>query len=116
MVAGGAGGVGTTPNCICAEPWSTWIDGASAGDMLIDRFMPVYDFYESHSIVISASPESVYQAIKELTAGEIPFFRLLMGARALPAVLQGKRLRRTDNGTPLLEQVTSASFVLLADV
>ncbi len=51
--------------------------------MLIDKFLPAYEFNEVHTIRVNASPEVVYRALKSVTAAEIPLFGALMGLRAL---------------------------------
>jgi hypothetical protein len=84
--------------------------------MLLDKFLPEYHFNEVHRITIRASPDRIYQAIKDVHASEIFLFRELMMVRALPAqVLRRTRLRRTYEA-PLLQQVLKGgSFVLLAE-
>src|SRR5258708_8492578 len=41
----------------------------------LDRFVPVYQFDEFHSVHIAASKEAVYRSIREVTAGENLFYR-----------------------------------------
>lgn len=83
--------------------------------MLLDKFSPTYDFNEVHSITIHATPERIFRAVKEVTPSEMPIFTLLIGLRAIPALLTGKR-RRSFNGTqPLIGTALSSSFVLLAE-
>lgn len=83
--------------------------------MLIDKFLPTYEFNEVHTIRVDASPEVVYRAVKNVTAGEIPLFGTLMGLRALPARLMGKSMRGSRNNEPLLDYILKWSFVLLAE-
>jgi len=82
--------------------------------MLIDRFLPEYDWNEVHSIEIGATPAAVLVALRAVTAGEIRLVGLLMGLRALPARLLGHRppVRR---GGPVLEEVLRSTFGLLAE-
>lgn len=81
--------------------------------MLIDRFMPEYDFSEHHSIYIAAPREVVFEQLEALTAKEVPSFRLLMGIRSLPARLSKSVERPRDPERPLLQQMTDAGFKVL---
>ena len=82
--------------------------------MLIDRFLPEYDWNEVHSIEIAADPTAVLAAVRAVTAGEIRLFRTLMRLRALPARLLGHR-PPVRGGGPVLEEVLRSAFVLLAE-
>jgi len=53
--------------------------------MLIDDFMPKYDFVETHDIRIRAKAESVYQALWEFDACESRITRWLFFLRGLPS-------------------------------
>ncbi|HYP40752.1 MAG TPA: hypothetical protein VEX13_10375 [Chloroflexia bacterium] len=85
--------------------------------MLLDKFSPIYDFNEVHSITIHASPDRIFRAVKEVTPAEMPIFTLLIGLRSLPALLTGKRGRGRNfsNTQPLIGTALSSSFVLLAE-
>jgi hypothetical protein len=83
--------------------------------MLLDKFSPAYDFNEVHSITIHASPERIFRAVKGVTPAEMPIFTLLIGLRALPALLTGKRRRSFNNTQPLIGEALSRGFVLLAE-
>jgi len=39
--------------------------------MLIERFLPSYDFNEVHTLDVRAAPARVFQAIKDVTPAEI---------------------------------------------
>lgn len=85
--------------------------------LLVDHFMPVYDFHEVHSIVVEATPDRIFRAIKEVTAAEIPVFRALVALRALPARLVGRGGTWFGATQPLLQEaVSSGSVVLLAEI
>lgn len=88
--------------------------GVGEAPLLLDRFLPVYQFSEEHSIRIRASPARIVRAIKEVTPAEIPFWRTLFWIRALPARLVG-RSGYHFQVKPLWEQATVGSFVLLAE-
>ena len=47
----------------------------------LDRVAPEWQFNEFHAVTIRATPERVYQAIKEVPAADILFFRTLIRIR-----------------------------------
>ena len=40
-------------------------------DLLLNKYLPAYDFNEVHSVSIHASPEKVFAAVKNLTPSEL---------------------------------------------
>ena len=82
--------------------------------MLIDRYLPAYDWNEVHSIEVAAAPDAVLAAVRGVTAGEMPLVGLLLRLRALPARLLGHR-RPGLGGGPVLEQILRSTFILLAE-
>lgn len=92
--------------------------------MIIDRYMPNYQFCERHSVIIRANREEVYHVIKQLKATDTPFIRWLFGIRMLPALLTGnatkdwKRFGRLkeNHATPsVLETINRSGFILLEE-
>jgi len=59
--------------------------------MLIDSFLPEYDFSETHDIKIRATAENVFRALSEIDLCESAVIRWLFRLRGLPA--QGLTLR-----------------------
>lgn len=53
--------------------------------MLIDDFLPEYDFEEIHATRIKASPESVFRAVHEVDYSESTIIRWLFRLRGLPS-------------------------------
>ncbi len=84
--------------------------------MLIDQFLPQYDFNEVHQININASSERVYQAIKELTPSELSqlIFAMLY-LRQLPAMLMGKGPKGGLRQGPFLNQLYAGGFIPLSE-
>ena len=85
--------------------------------MTLDEFLRDYDVNEVHSTRVTAPPERVLAAVRELTAREVPLLVGLMALRTLPAVVLRRRpfrLRR-DLGRPILEQTGRAGFMVLAE-
>jgi hypothetical protein len=83
--------------------------------MLLDEFLPAYDFHEFHELRVSASASCVYRALKELTLDELPVAATLMGIRSLPARLAGRRSMSPVNGGSLLEVFVKSGFLVLAE-
>lgn len=89
--------------------------------MLLDAWMPFWDFRERHGIAIGADRERVYQALLETDIARLPLVRLLMGLRAVPALIASPRttlarLRRPEPAHALtLRTVLDRDFALLAE-
>ena len=80
----------------------------------LDEFAPMWQFNEVHSISIAAPPERVFDAIKQVRAGEITLFQTLMwirrGGRKLPESVVNALARE-----PLLAVLTRGGFIYLAN-
>ena len=57
---------------------------ASDSMLMIDRFLPHYDFAVVHATVLQAPPEACYQAARGLDLLRDPVIRTLLGFRSLP--------------------------------
>jgi hypothetical protein len=80
----------------------------------LDKFAPVHQFNEFHSIEIKASKERTYDAIRQVTAGEIRLLRTLtwirrFGRPSPPGILNAPQ------GEPVLDVALRSGFLLLAD-
>lgn len=80
----------------------------------LDEFAPVYQFNEVHRIQVRAPRDRVYQAIKEVTADEILFFRTLTWIRRLGRPGPESVLSAPER-LPLLEVATRTTFLMLAE-
>jgi hypothetical protein len=80
---------------------------------VLDDYLPRYDVNEVHSIAIDATPAAVMDAIRALTAADVPVLVALMAIRSLPTVLRG---RRPPLRGRLLDGFRKAGFVDLRDV
>jgi hypothetical protein len=89
--------------------------------MLLDDWMPSWDFRERHRITIGADRGRVYQALLETDIARLPLVRLLMGFRTVPALIASPRatlarLRRPEAARALtLRTVLGRDFALLAE-
>ena len=59
--------------------------------MLIDEFLPVYDFTEYHRVDVDAPIETVYRVVRTLDLRDTYFVRTLFWLRSIPARLQGRQ-------------------------
>jgi hypothetical protein len=85
--------------------------------MLLDKYLPVYDFNEVHTVTIHASPEMAFAAIKGLKPNELsPLVHWLLSIRELPAKLVGKLPQQQWNNRPFLEQLYDDDFLPLDEM
>lgn len=80
----------------------------------LDRFMPAWQFNEVHTLHIDAPPDKVFEAARNVRAGEIRLFALLTwirrGGRSLP-----EGILNAGDREPLLDVATRSDFVWLAN-
>ena len=82
--------------------------------MLIDDFMPAYEFNEIHTVAVRAQPDRVYAVIYEMRAGEFsPLVNVLLSIRSLPARLLRQARPRIADDKPFLQQMLDGSFIPL---
>jgi hypothetical protein len=80
--------------------------------MLIDSFLPHFDFNEVHSVEIDALPDRTWQALMQTDLARPFLIRLLMGIRSLPSLLHDG-LRPPKRTT--IHDVARGNFLLLAE-
>jgi hypothetical protein len=80
----------------------------------LDRFMPVWQFHEVHTLHIDAPPDVVFASVRAVRADEIRLFNLLTwirrGGRSLP-----EGILNAGDREPLLDIATRSGFVWLAN-
>ena len=82
--------------------------------MLLDKYIPRYDFTEVHTIRIKATPEAAYRAVEETTWAEVNgIVRLLFFIRELPEKLVGRTGRSLKTGIPIMEQLEQNGFTVI---
>jgi hypothetical protein len=79
----------------------------------LDEVMQRFEFGERHARWIDASPGRVWEALLALRMRELPFTRVLMGIRTLPARLSGGLAPGGER--PLVEEFVEAGFSVLAE-
>ena len=86
-------------------------------EMLLDKYLPAYNFNEVHAVTIHASPEKAFAAIKELRPTELSqIVYWLMSVREFPAKLVGKPLPQKRSDKPFLEQLYEDGFIPLDEM
>lgn len=86
--------------------------------MLINDLMSSYQFNEVQSIIVKTnSRNNILNAVRDVTAKEIPFLMELFWLRGLPSfIILRKRYKFSINKKrPLLEQFLASGFLLLAE-
>lgn len=80
----------------------------------LDALLPSYQFAEHHEIAVAAPPARVYQALREVSAADIRFFRFLTWIRR--AGRGGpESILNAPWDDPLLDVATRTTFALLVD-
>ncbi len=84
--------------------------------MRLNEFLPSHEFREIHSVIINASPERTFVAIKELTVADLsPLILLMFNIRWLPAKLLKKDAPGAFRDGPFLGQLLQSGFIPLAE-
>jgi hypothetical protein len=87
--------------------------------MLLDEILPHCDASERHSRWIAAPPDVVWEALRTVDLGRPWPVRVLMGLRAVPALLRHPRSAwrrlREPRAPATLRRVTGYDFALLAE-
>ena len=100
-----------------AGAWWPWAEQRGSGSTRLDAFVPAYQFVEFHTTRVRGTPESIYRAIRAVSAGEIRAFRTLTWIRHPRFPWSKRRESILDPGVdqPILDVATRTSFVWLAD-
>jgi len=77
--------------------------------MRLDDVMPLWTFRERHTMRVHASPERIFDAIENVTAREIRFFRTLTWIRRLGRTGRESILNAPPN-EPILAVATRTGF------
>ena len=87
----------------------------STPNSLLDGFVPRYQFNEVHAIDVPAAPESVYAAIRKVTAREIRLFRILTWIRSPHIGSTRESILNPAAGNPVIDVAIRSGFLLLAE-
>lgn len=84
--------------------------------MLLDQFVPNFQFREVHSIMINATASRVLSSVKSLRPADVPVVGVLMALRSIPAFLfEGKRYAPNRSDQPLIHQIVGSGFLILGE-
>jgi hypothetical protein len=84
--------------------------------MLLDKYLPKYDFTEVHTIKVKASPEVAYRAIKDTTLEEISgIVQWLFWLRELPEKMVGRNTNPMTSKGPMLGQMEQNGFTIIQE-
>jgi hypothetical protein len=84
--------------------------------MLLDIFLPEYDVTEVHTMRIHAAPDTVYNALMELSVIEISgIVRFLFWLRALPEKPAAKKRAQLNSSKPFLKTMLESGFTVLCE-
>ncbi len=84
--------------------------------MLLDSFVPDFQFREVHAIVIDAPPSRILAVVKSLRPSDVPLVGVLMALRSVPAFLfEGKRYAPNNSDEPLIHQIVGSGFLILGE-
>jgi hypothetical protein len=100
---------------LIAGCWPAGERRAAVASSRLDRIMPWWQFEERHEIRIAASPERIYAAIRQVTAGEIRFFRILTAIRCMGRCRERESILHAPDAKPILDVATGSGFRMLAD-
>jgi hypothetical protein len=75
------------------------VGNAGDSELLMDQFLPRYDFAVVHADVLRAPPAQCYRAASELDLFQAPLVRTLLGIRGLPQRVVGTRRGRGKTAT-----------------
>lgn len=101
---------------VLALAWPARIVRSPTTSSHLDRLLRDYQFGEVHHLRIRAPATRVFQALKDVRADEITFYRALTWIRA-PRLPSDTRpgILNPPAGRPLLEGALASGFVLLAE-
>jgi hypothetical protein len=83
-------------------------------DVLLDQWMPEYEFRDVESIEIHATPEKILKALSDVTEAEMPLAQLLGHLRYLPEQLVRQLPAEATREERFLDTVSNMGFVTLS--
>jgi hypothetical protein len=112
LATAAAGAAGATYAAYAATTWLRYGRARGSDDALLDRFIPVYDVSDRHSIEVEAPASVTLAAAKELRPDDSRIIRAIFRGREL--ILRGEP-DRTTRGRGILEVTKSIGWGVLAD-
>jgi hypothetical protein len=87
----------------------------AARDMLVDQWLPEWQFGEYHERRVRASPRQVFDAIRRVRSSDIFLFRTLTYLRNPSREGQGEHILNPPAEKPILDVALAGGFVLLGE-
>lgn len=95
--------------------WPAGEERVSTAASKLDGRMPRWQFVERHEIRIAAPPEQIYAAIRNVTASEIRFFRILTAIRCMGRCREKESILHAPPAKPILDVALQSGFRMLDD-
>jgi len=87
----------------------------AARDMLIDQWLPEWQFGEYHERRVRASPGQLFAAIRRVRSSDIVLFRTLAFLRNPRRDGQGEHILNAPEEKPILDVALAGGFILLGE-
>jgi hypothetical protein len=82
----------------------------------LDYFLPQYDFNEIHKLTVDASPQTTFNAMKDLLPSEMsPLIFFMLNLRELTSILTGRAEHLRLVQKPFLSQLYEGGFIHLEE-
>jgi len=91
------------------------IHTTAARAMLVDQWLPEWQFGEYHERRVRASPEQLFAAIRRVRSSDIFLFRALTYLRNPSRDGQGEHILNPPDGKPILDVALAGGFILLGE-
>ena len=82
--------------------------------MMLDIFMPEYQFREHHQTLVASTPEILFQSVQDMDFKQSPLIRPLFQIREIPGRIINRRSREPGLGHTLKDMIRMG-FIPLAD-
>ena len=93
----------------------TQVRTTAARDMLIDQWLPEWQFGEYHERRVRASPGQLFTAIRRVRSSDIFLFRTLIALRNPSRDGQGEHILNPPEEKPILDVALAGGFILLGE-
>ena len=87
--------------------------GPEEGDVLLDRFMPVYEIVERHRVQVDAPADVTFDAATRMDLQRSPMIRAIFKARE--SIMRTRHQRQPDSGS-FITQMQGIGWGVLAEV
>jgi hypothetical protein len=93
------------------------LDSLEGQERLIDSVLPEYEFREVASVTIRATPQRIFDALREVSLVDMPLANALIQIRYLPGRFTGQiNDDAAPKSAPILEQIALSGNIILAEL